>query len=427
MTNKPKPITNPTYHVVSGNDPHEKTEQMRRWTEYPKRGTIKEFPLQLDIESTSACNLKCPMCAQADEETRPVVENMSFDLYTHIIDEGARKGLDSIKMQYRGEPLITGDIAERVAYATERGIQATFNTNGTLLTKDLSTRLIDAGLYKIMFSVDSHIPEEYERIRVLKNNDRGNFGRVLRNIRDMIRIRGERNSKYPIIRVGRVDLPETRDSIGEFSEFWREQGVDLVSIVDLNDLSMGTKQEEVTTSTEFSCEQPWQRLFVLAGGDVVPCCGDWYQQMPLGHIVLPKQIQKFKSELEGRLKYEEVGSIVELKITKDPKLERTVIGIVKKDRQVEPTEIRIRGITGLTHTVPLVNSIESIWTGERLNYIRERNKEGESHKVPICADCGLRNTVIEKRGLDSKKESRGKKHSEPKKHELEYIKNGLQN
>ena len=37
-------------------------EYRRKWAEYPKKRVVAEFPLNVDIESTNACNLKCTMC-----------------------------------------------------------------------------------------------------------------------------------------------------------------------------------------------------------------------------------------------------------------------------------------------------------------------------------------------------------------------------
>lgn len=70
----------------------------RKWSENPQKGIVEKYPLNLDIEPTNACNLRCTMCPrtiaiQKDKET--VLKNegiMSFDTYKKIIDEVCNGG-----------------------------------------------------------------------------------------------------------------------------------------------------------------------------------------------------------------------------------------------------------------------------------------------------------------------------------------------
>ena len=425
MTKKPIPIISPTYKEISGEDPHKGTLQLERWKNYPKQDIIKRYPLQLDLETTSACNLRCPMCFQSETETRPEVQNMSFELYSHIITEGAAKGLDSIKLQYRGEPLLTTDLPERVRFATERGIQVRFNTNGTLLTKQLAENLIDAGLYQIIFSIDSHIPEEYNKIRRLAKTGKGDFNSVLKNFRQLVELRNERGTTYPQIRVTRVDLPETRTNLPKFSNFWMENGADLVSVVELSDFSMGTTDTKMIVSPEFSCEQPWQRLIVLADGQVGPCCRDHYQELTLAQISTPEQIASYSSMLTKKAGKKQVGDLVEVDILDKPKLKKVVIGTKERDGSVTPHSVKIKGITESISTVPLVSNIEEVWNGKTIEWLREMNRTGNTHLVQICLNCDLRRTTIEKNKLESRLEDIPESIKSKAMHATKYTKGGL--
>ena len=56
------------HHDIAGEDifpvEDEKFRTYRRlWIENPQNLSPGSFPLHLDIEVTSACNLKCPFCA----------------------------------------------------------------------------------------------------------------------------------------------------------------------------------------------------------------------------------------------------------------------------------------------------------------------------------------------------------------------------
>jgi hypothetical protein len=41
-------------------------EYRRRWNENPKNFVVGDFPIHLDVEATSDCNLKCTMCPRTE-------------------------------------------------------------------------------------------------------------------------------------------------------------------------------------------------------------------------------------------------------------------------------------------------------------------------------------------------------------------------
>ena len=91
-------------------------EYRRRWHEYPPNFIVGEFPIHLDIESTNACNLRCPFCAVTYRNWGPYRKGfMDFSLYQRIIDDGVENGLYSVKLSLRGEPLLHPRLHEMVS------------------------------------------------------------------------------------------------------------------------------------------------------------------------------------------------------------------------------------------------------------------------------------------------------------------------
>ena len=91
-------------------------EYRRKWSEIPKNMEVTKFPIHLDIETTSYCNLLCVMCPRTimvKEKTGYLEDvELPMELYKRIIDEGAQNGLCSVKLQYLGEPLADSKIVE---------------------------------------------------------------------------------------------------------------------------------------------------------------------------------------------------------------------------------------------------------------------------------------------------------------------------
>ena len=94
----------------------------------------KSNPLSIDIELASICDLACPHCSREYIVTPDKI--MDFDLYKKIIDEISEMSVPSIKLNWRGEPLLHPNISKCIDYAKRKGIlEVIINTNATMLTK----------------------------------------------------------------------------------------------------------------------------------------------------------------------------------------------------------------------------------------------------------------------------------------------------
>lgn len=327
----------------SEDDTPEYKEYRRQWEENPKNNVVNEFPIHVDFEAASHCNLRCPFCFQSFNPPPPQL--LKLEWFKKVIDEGVPKGLCSIKLQYRGEPLLHPQIAEMVKYAKDKGvIEVMFNTNATLLNEEKARALVKAGLDKIICSVDGYFKEMYERNRV-----GGKWEIVLENILRLQRIKKEFGSKKPIVRVQMLETKENHPHVKEYIDFWKDkvESVVIEGVVDYYKEYVESKEgkkEQVLICKGFVCDQPWQRMFILSDGRITLCCGDRYQRMVLGNI--------------------------------------------SKD------------------------SISDIWTSDRLKKFRELHVKGESHNLPLCAQCDLRTRIIKesfKRAFSEKEYQKGKK------------------
>ncbi len=220
------------------------------------------------------------MCFQSTAPNSFKKGYMDFKLFKKIIDEGSKNGLKSIKLNWRGEPLMHPKIVDMVRYAKEKGvIEVMFNTNGQLLTEKLAKGLIDAGLDKIIFSMDGATKKTYEKIR------RGaDYDILVNNIKRMINLRNERKLRKPFVRVQTVKMQDTAKEINKFVEMWRPI-VDYIAVLDYSNRgekdSRGIKTEWYPTG-RLPCPQPFQRLMVAFDGTALPCCFDWMNLNPVG-------------------------------------------------------------------------------------------------------------------------------------------------
>src|SRR5581483_1949154 len=150
-----------------------------------------DAPVELQLEVTAACNLRCAMCLVA---YRPALDrvhgSMSLATFRRVVD--AVPGLRKLTLQGLGEPLLAPDLPAMVEYAGAHGIQVGFNTNGTLLTRARAERLVRAGLDWLHVSLDGATAATYEGIRA-----GADFARVRDNVRGLVHLMRELGASRP--------------------------------------------------------------------------------------------------------------------------------------------------------------------------------------------------------------------------------------
>jgi radical SAM protein with 4Fe4S-binding SPASM domain len=262
-------------------------EYRRRWEQNPKQRVVEAFPIHLDIEATSACNMDCIMCPRTDMVNAGTfwrVGNFDFEVYTRLVDEGVQNGLASIKFNYLGEPTLNKRLVEMIRYAKKAGVvDVMFNTNASRLTEKLSRDLIEAGLDKLFFSFDSPYPDQYNAIRI-----GGDFHEVLDNIKRFHAIRAEMGSIKPFTRASMVLM---RDNDGAWADYQQLMGpiVDAVAYVDYLDHNGQNSPDRMlvqigSRKKKFCCPQLWQRMFVHPDGVATVCCVDSARELTVGNV-----------------------------------------------------------------------------------------------------------------------------------------------
>jgi uncharacterized radical SAM superfamily Fe-S cluster-containing enzyme len=233
-------VTNPfyTFGVLYKSDNFIKWEngQTEKFKAYRKAWVDRVYesdpgrlPLNLNVEATTRCNLECTFCTHSSLEENQVGD-IDLESSKRIIDEAKDfGGLPTINVNGLGEPLLRKDIPEFISYAKEHGVQdVMFHTNGTIMTEELATRLIESGLDRIIFSVDSPDKATYEKMRPLKTSFdkykdvegavlKGTpWEKTVRNVHRFIDVRNKMGMKKPIVRVTMVVTNNTVYQVQDF-------------------------------------------------------------------------------------------------------------------------------------------------------------------------------------------------------------------
>ncbi|PLX93923.1 MAG: radical SAM protein [Desulfuromonas sp.] len=123
-------------------------------------------PSKLFVETTTRCNLGCPMCVKYAPGSDIANDHMSPATFARL--EGAFDELQVLILNGIGEPLLNPHLESFIATARRRMPKEGwigFQSNGLLLDAAKADALLDAGLSGICLSLDALSPETFRRVR----------------------------------------------------------------------------------------------------------------------------------------------------------------------------------------------------------------------------------------------------------------------
>ena len=247
------------------------------WHLNPRLHHVSKYPLHVDIELSSLCDLNCPMCYTTTDEFKKQVnqKSMDFELFKKIIDECKKYKLYSIRLSFRGEAFVNKDIFDMIKYAKDNGIKEVSTlTHGGFLDESKFEKLIDLDLDWLTISFDG-IGKTYEKIRFpLKFDD------AVKKIKSFHEIKKRRGVVKPVIKVQTV-WPAISKNPKEFYNIFNEITDQIGSNPLIDYLHRDT---EIQYEENFTCPQLWQRLVIGADGVVQLCSNDEMETNPIGNI-----------------------------------------------------------------------------------------------------------------------------------------------
>lgn len=269
------------------------------WIEYRKKYDaaanleLLNYPIQIDFELNSSCNLKCPMCPISAESPKGKGKNtwFDFDFYKKIIDFSVKNGTKAIKLNYINEPLIRNDLIEFIKYAKSKGILDIYlSTNGILLNDKISENLIKSGLTRIQISIDAVTENIYQKVR-----PGGSLSKVIKNVKNFIYSKKKLNSILPLVRVNFVKTSLNEHELDQFINDWKHK-VDMIGIQEFvkptKIKNSKIKSFKTKKKIDFKCSFPFKQLVITNEKKILPCCTFWGEELSIIDLEQPEDLLK---------------------------------------------------------------------------------------------------------------------------------------
>ncbi|MCW5735402.1 MAG: radical SAM protein [Enhydrobacter sp.] len=208
----------------------DKIESIRSYADFCRTGTSPAYPLEIFLEISNICDLKCAMCVQfsalnaqrLSQIKRTARGFMDQGEISENIEEALRHAFLVHCFGY-GEPTIHPTFRSFLDLISRYEVMIDFFTNGMHLDEEFCRFLVDRRVYQITVSFSGATKEVYESIYL-----GGNFERVLGGIKRVADLKKARGSRFPIIEVNSLGFHDHVAQFDGFVSLMADHGVDTV-------------------------------------------------------------------------------------------------------------------------------------------------------------------------------------------------------
>lgn len=270
------------------------------------------MPVFVSVEPANVCQLRCPECPMGQHSRKPSAVSrqpfMSLDVWHRVLAE-IRETAFTVQFYFQGEPLLNKDLPQMIHEAHEAGLYTIVSTNAQAMTKEMAEELVNAGLDRIIVSMDGLTEESYNAYRI---------GGSLEKTKEALHYLREAKSQQPrarvMIELQCLRLKSNEHEWSQFEKQYEDFGADrlVFKTAQLYDFQDG--HPLMPTNPKYSryvqgadgkyhrrklskgCLRVWSGCVITTTGEVLPCCYDKAHAHEYGNIMNAPMKELFANE-----------------------------------------------------------------------------------------------------------------------------------
>jgi len=258
-------------------------------------------PYKVILDPCNICYMGCRLCPHGLHELKIPREMMDLQTFKTIVDL-LKEFAFEISLHNWGEPLLHPDIFQMISHVKASHVGTNMSTTLATAGRKEIEELIKSGLEYLVVSIDGVSPETYNTYV-----PRGDFHKVMDNLRTLVRRRIEVGSRFPIIEWQFLVMRHNEHEISRVREMSREIGVDRLRVASAG-LPMG-KVDDRSLAEQWmpknpnywrlnplklkyqpylldqSCFYLYRSITVNPNGEVSPCCTVYDERYSFGNLL----------------------------------------------------------------------------------------------------------------------------------------------
>ena len=260
---------------------------------YGPYSTSKASTTEINLEFSSACNLRCKFCALDHAKPKVYMSVEVLDkVFRDLLHDERFSNVSTINLHNGGETLMHPHrlkLFQRIA--AFKGLyrvrgkafpKIVLLTNGMLLRQNLSREILKLRvLDEVGFSLDGGSPEAFEEMRV-----NARWEKFARNVEDFIELRNQLDPSVETFGVCIVPRPHSLSDAWMDPKFQRvARELDSVEFRRLHDWGGKVEIESKGEVNKKGCDLLVKQLVVLPSGEVTICCNDLNAEGVVGNVL----------------------------------------------------------------------------------------------------------------------------------------------
>ena len=261
------------------------------------KARVWAHPFSVSAETAAVCNLRCPECIAGQGQTRREHSRMELSMFQKVLSAHASHAFYA-NLYFQGEPFLNPYLEEMIAHADACGYYTSLSTNGHFLEVQRCRGVVNAGLDRMIISLDGLTEESYNFYRV-----GGRQQRVLTGIRNLAAVRRELGVRHPMIEIQFLVNSRNIHELPGLKQFARELGADKLSLKRMQVYGDEGADKFLPDDPRYNryiatqggrkgmqalkggpCYRLWSHAVYTSDGMLVPCCYDKVPEFPLGGL-----------------------------------------------------------------------------------------------------------------------------------------------
>lgn len=267
---------------------------------------VTHMPTFVAMEPADFCMLHCPQCPVGMGNDKPhgaskIRQVLDLEKCQQIIDE-IEDYAHTVIFHFQGEPLLNNHLPEMIRYAHAHRLYTMLSTNAQLLTPELAKALAEAGLDRIIISMDGLTQETYEHYRV-----GGKLDRVLAGMRAMATIPYRKHwwehPQRPEIVLQCLRFRSNEHEWDRFHRDYKALGADRLEMKTAQFYDYENGNADMPSNPRYCryeqgsdgvyhiknplhnhCYRLWSGCVITAVGQMLPCCYDKQHSFSFGTV-----------------------------------------------------------------------------------------------------------------------------------------------
>ena len=274
---------------------------------------ISHMPLFVSVEPAAVCQLRCPECPVGLRSLQHSAVShqtlMSLEVWERVLSE-IRETAWVVQFYFQGEPLLNKDLPRMIKEAQEAGLYTIVSTNAQAMTQELAEALVDAGLDRIIVSMDGLTEESYESYRI-----GGSLEKCKEALRYLVESRKSKDKRQNmIIELQCLRLKTNEHEWAEMKRQYKALGADRLTLKTAQLYDYADGHELMPSDPKYSryikgndgkyhrrklskgCFRVWSGCVITTAGEVLPCCYDKAHSFSYGNIMKAPLKELFHNE-----------------------------------------------------------------------------------------------------------------------------------